>query len=342
MTNLLPLSQVWQDWSRLETSERKRKAARAIQQGDVDTLWRLTVAHLQFTGKRGTGVSRHTLRAYERGVRDWLEYVGGADLLRVTPDEAQGYVRALEAGGEDTPPKAPATVQLRVVAARRLYGALEWCGFDIGNPFEGVRVSPDPVKPFEKREEYRLETVQELLAAAERFDDPIAKAAILLGVLCSLRIEEIVTLRWSDVDFREQLLQVKGKGSKRRTVPFDAATSRALAALPHGGDYVLMRKYGTWGPYTTDGMRGKLRRLCTKAFGVNPFTQKPNAYKAFHALRHTFGIIMQEEVGLLETQALMGHESLTTTQRYAKVTSRKASERARKAQEGVGKKLSVR
>ncbi len=48
---------------------------------------------------------------------------------------------------------------------------------------------------------------------------------------------------------------------------------------------------------------------------------------------------MQEQVGALETQALLGHESLTTTMRYSKVTSRKASERARKAQEALAKSV---
>ena len=340
MSDLLLVSQVWQDWSQLDLSERKRRAAQAILSEDRALLWHLSVAHLQFTGRKGTRVSQHTLRAYRKGVFDWLEYQGGADLLRVTADEAQGYVRRLEQGDEDTKPKAPATVHLRVVAARRLYEALAWCGFDLDNPFDKVKVSPDPVKPHEKREEYRLETVKSLLEATKRFEDSVSHVAILLGVLCGLRVEEIVSLRWENVDFQDQLLSVEGKGSKRRTVPFDAATSRALAALPQRGDWVLMRKYGRWGPYSTDGLRKKLRVLCTKAFGVNPFTQRPNAYKAVHALRHTFGVTMQETVGLLETQALMGHENLSTTQRYAKVTSKKASERARSAQEGLGEQLS--
>ncbi len=340
VSDLLLLSQAWQDWSRLDPSERKRRAAQAILSEDEEVLWRLTVAHLQFTGKKGTRVSQHTLRAYRRGVLDWLEHRGGADLLRVSADEAQGYVRRLEQGDEDTQPKAPATVHLRVIAARRFYEALAWCGFELTNPFDEVKVSPDPVKPHEKREEYRLETVKSLLEAAEHLDDSVSRVAILLGVLCGLRIEEIVSLRWRDVDFQDQLLSVEGKGNKRRTVPFDAATSRALAALPQRGNWVLMRKYGHWGPYSTDGLRKKLRVLCIKAFGVNPFTQQPNAYRAVHALRHTFGVMMQESVGLLETQALMGHESLVTTQRYAKVTSKKASERARSAQEGLGERLS--
>ena len=339
MSDLLPLSQVWRDWSRLEPGERKRRAAQAILTEDTTTLWQLTVAHLQFTGRKGTGVSRHTLRAYERGVKDYLLYNGGADLLRVSPDEAQTYVRGLEQGNQETPPKAPATVQLRVIAARRLYGALQWCGFELENPFDNVRVADDPVKPHEKRSEYRFETIQELLKATREFDDPVAKVAILLGFLCGLRVDEIAALRWSDLDFRDQLIHVTGKGGKTRSVPLEATTSRALSALPHQCEFVLARRYGAWGPYTTAGLRDKVRRLCVKAFGTNPYTLQPNAYKAIHALRHTFGVMMHEQVGSLETQMLMGHESLTTTQRYAKVTSRKASERARGVQEKLGRDL---
>lgn len=339
MSDLVPLTHLWRDWSQLEPGERKRRAAAAIQQEDHSTLWQLTVAHLQFTGKKGTGVSRHTLRAYERGVEDYLVYIGGADILRVSPTEAQTYVRRLEQGDEDANPKAPATVQLRVVAARRLYQALAWCGFDLENPFDKVRIAPDPVKPHEKREAYRLETVSELVAAARRFDDPVAEVAVRLGVVCGLRVEEMVTLRWRAIDFREQLITVEGKGAKRRTVPLESGLSVALTTLPKRGDHVLMRKYGGWGPYTTAGLRDKLRRLCKKAFGLDPFSGQPAGYKAFHALRHSFGEIMHEEVGLLETQAVLGHEDARTTARYAKVTSRKASERARAAQEALAKKL---
>lgn len=142
MSDLLPLSHVWRDWSRLEPGERKRRAAVALQSADVETLWQLVVAHVQFTGEKGTSVSQHTLRAYERGVKDYLSYIDGAAVLRVSPDEAQIYVRRLEQGEGDTKPKAPATVQLRVIAARRLYAALQWCGFELGvlspNPQKGI------------------------------------------------------------------------------------------------------------------------------------------------------------------------------------------------------------
>lgn len=340
MTELVYAPDAWKSWSALLEGERKLRAAKAIQNEDMDDLWLMTLAFLQFKGKKGTSISQHTLRAYRRGILDYLLYIGGADILRVSPDEAQTYVRVLEQGSDEVKPKSPATVQLRAVAARRFYQALIWCGFELDNPFEKVMIQPDPVKPHEKRSEYGLQTIKDLVHACDTFDDPISKVAILLAVLSGLRIEEITRLEWRDIDFRERLIRVQGKGNKVRLVPLDSAIGHAVSELPQQGKQVLMRYYHrSWAPYQTAGLRARIKRLCLKAFGINPFDQTPNGYKGVHAFRHTFGVIMQEQVGALETQALLGHESLSTTMRYSKVTSRKASERARKAQEALGKSV---
>ncbi len=340
MSDLVYAANTWKAWSSLAEGERKLRAAKAIQGRDYDDLWLMTLAYLQFKGRKGISISQHTLRAYRRGVVDYLIYIGGSDILRVSPDEAQTYVRALEQGSDEVKPKSPATVQLRSVAARRFYQALVWCGFEFDNPFEKVMIQPDPVKPHEKRSEYGLDTAKELVHACDTFEDPISKVAILLAVLSGLRIEEIATLEWGDIDFRERLIRVRGKGKKVRTVPLDTVIGRALGEVPHTGKHVLMRYYRkSWAAYTTAGLRARIKALCLKTFGVNPFGLQPNGYKGVHAFRHTFGVVMQEQVGVLETQALLGHESLTTTMRYSKVTSRKASERARKAQEALGKSV---
>ncbi len=340
MTDLVYARDTWKDWSALSEGERKLRAAKAIQAENHDDLWLLTLAYLQFKGKKGTSISEHTLRAYRRGVLDYLIYSGGADILRVLPDEAQTYVRLLEQGTGEVKPKSPATVQLRAVAARRFYQALQWCSFELENPFQKVMVRPDPVRPEEKRTEYSLTTVKDLIQACDTFNDPVSKVAILLAVLSGLRIEEIVTLKWANVDFRERLIRVHGKGKKVRLVPLATATGKAMSDVPHAGDYVLMRYHAkTWAPYQAAGIRARIKRLCLKAFGINPFEGTPNGYKGVHAFRHTFGVVMQEQVGALETQALFGHNSLTTTMRYSKVTSRKASERARKAQEALGESV---
>ena len=201
MTDLVYAPDAWKDWSALSEGERKLRAAKAIQTENHDDLWLLTLAYLQFKGKKGTSISQHTLRAYRRGVLDYLIYSGGADILRVSPDEAQTYVRILEQGAGEVKPKSPATVQLRAVATRRFYQALQWCSFELENPFQKVMIRPDPVRPEEKRTEYSLTTVKDLIQACDTYDDRVSKVAILLAVLSGLRIEEIVTLKWVERRF---------------------------------------------------------------------------------------------------------------------------------------------
>jgi site-specific recombinase XerD len=320
------------EWSRLGLEDRKRRAAKAINQRDHEELWSLAQAHLLFRGKKGMSVSHHTLRMYRIATLELLEHWRGVDLLRPSEDQAQDYVRWLEQGDGDAGPKAPATVNQHVVAIRNLYQGLIWCGFEIDNPFYKVRLRKDPTPPHEKRQEYGLPTVAELLEAADEVGDQVSKIVLMLGVYDGLRISEIVGLKWEDVDFQEHFITITGKGGKQRYVPLGSALSRELSGLERRCDYLLWRKYNGYGPFTTDAIRKRIDKLCVLTFGKNPKTGKGNGYKAVHSLRHSFGVNMQERLGLLELQALLGHADPATTARYSKVTSLKASKRARGAQ----------
>ncbi len=328
------------DWSDLSPEDRKYRAAVAVNERNHEELWGMAKAHLKFHGRKGTHVSAHTLKMYRVAVMELLEHWQGVDLLRPLADDAQEYVRWLEEGERDplnnavylSEPKSPATVNQRVSAVRNLYHAFVWCGFDIEPPFEKVRIRKDPTAAHEKRQEYSLEVVRELLGKAEEQGDSTTKVAIMLGVFDGLRVSEIINLKWADIDFHERLIWIRGKGGKQRFVPLSATLSKELSRLERLCDYVLCRKYNGYGPYTDESIRRRIDKLCVLTFGPDPTTGKGQGYKAVHSLRHTFGVNMHDLVGLLETQALMGHEDVATTARYSKVTSRRASHRLRGAQ----------
>jgi integrase len=328
------------DWSDLPQEDRKYRAAVAVNERNHLELWGMAKAHLKFHGRKGTHVSVHTLKMYRIAVMELLEHWQGVDLLRPSTDDAQEYVRWLEEGERDhhnagvylSEPKSPATVNQRVSAVRNLYHAFVWCGFEIDNPFNKVQIRKDPTAAHEKRQEYSLEVVRELLEKAEELGDTVIKVSIMLGVFDGLRVSEIINLKWVDVDLHERLIWIRGKGGKRRYVPLSAALSKELAKLERSCAYVLCRKYNGYGPYTDESIRRRIDKLCLLTFGLDPATGKGHGYKAVHSLRHTFGVNMHDLVGLLETQALMGHEDVATTARYSKVTSRRASQRSRGAQ----------
>jgi integrase/recombinase XerC len=338
MTQLLLQRDPMRDWSNLKPEERKYRAATAIQQRDHQTLWNMAKAHLLFRGRKGNHLSHHTLKMYRIAVMELLEHWQSVNLLHPSADDAQEYVRWLEEGVRDTnneyliTPKSPATVNQRISAARNLYNAFIWCGFEIENPFQKVKIRKDPTAAHEKRQEYSLETVRELLHQADEEGDVISKITIMLGVFDGLRVSEIINLRWSDIDFHERLIWIRGKGGKQRYVPLSATLSRELSKLERKSEFILCRKYNGYGPYTDESIRRRIDKLCTITFGKNPQTGKGYSYKAIHSFRHTFGVNMHDLVGLLETQAMMGHEDVSTTARYSKITSKKASQRARGAQ----------
>lgn len=145
-----------------------------------------------------------------------------------------------------------------------------------------------------------------------------ARDAAVLTLLygCGLRISEALSLRRSDVPPPETL-RITGKGGKTRVVPVLPAVSQALTeyvrVLPWavGSDEPVFRgrKGGPLGPRAVQATVAKLRGGLGLPASVTP-----------HALRHSFAThLLAAGADLRSIQELLGHASLSTTQRYADV-----------------------
>jgi integrase/recombinase XerC len=135
-----------------------------------------------------------------------------------------------------------------------------------------------------------------------------------------LRVSEAAGLDLEDVDFASRLLRVVGKGNKERIAPFGEAAEEALATyLPvrrerrrrapdsGDGDPVFVNARG--GRLTTRSMARLLKRRL-RAAGL-PSEISP------HALRHSFAThLLEAGADLRAIQELLGHASLSTTQKY--------------------------
>jgi site-specific recombinase XerD len=149
------------------------------------------------------------------------------------------------------------------------------------------------------------------------------RALFELAYACGLRAEELVTLRRSDIDYDAEQLRVEGKGSKTRLVPIgepalralDLYMARARPALSRAeGDVLFLSKSGR--PLHTSDVRRRLRGWSTRlgiAGGVTP-----------HALRHSFAThLLDGGADLRSIQELLGHASISTTQVYTRVESKR-------------------
>lgn len=304
-----------ESWAGLLPDELRRRAAKAANERDADELWALTEAYLFLHGSKGARVSRHTLRTYRRGVADLLEAWAGENLLRPGRDAGVVYVRRLESGAlTDGDPPSPATLSVKLAAARTLYKALRWAGATEARPFDDVRVAKDPTPPWEKRRPYRdneVEALLELAAGAER-------AMVLLGAHGGLRIGEMADLRWEDVDMENSSLRVRsGKGGKAATVRMTRRLREALAELIDDPDYQAGEKRQRDAsyvlPWTADHARRRFRRLCDRA-GVDYRTA------GVHGLRHGAGTRYYKQTrDLGRVAAHLRHADIQTTRIYAKI-----------------------
>lgn len=145
------------------------------------------------------------------------------------------------------------------------------------------------------------------------------KALFTLLYGCGLRIDEALSLNISDLP-RDGFLRVMGKGRKERQVPVLPMVTDALVryrdACPYGEDGSRPIFIGEKnGKRLNQGVAQKAMRDLRRLLGL-PETATP------HALRHSFAThLLQNGANLREIQELLGHASLSTTQRYTDINA---------------------
>jgi integrase/recombinase XerC len=146
------------------------------------------------------------------------------------------------------------------------------------------------------------------------------RAILELLYATGLRCAELVSLDVSDIDMDGRMLRVVGKGRKERIVPFGGQAQRALklwfrarSSLRPRNDAAFLNKYG-----------GRLTDRSVRALVSKRIAQVAIAKKASpHTLRHSFAThLLERGADLRSIQELLGHASLSTTQRYTHVNAR--------------------
>ncbi|HEX4952552.1 MAG TPA: tyrosine recombinase XerC [Thermoanaerobaculia bacterium] len=287
------------------------------------TLERLVGDFLMHLGEE-RAFSPHTLRAYggdlERLLAFLVDYLGKArgDLTAadLEPPTVRAFVASLAKAG--LAPKSRG----RALAAVKSF--CRWAcrrGVMAADPARGVKT---PKVPKTLPRHLRPGETENLLESAEGGDDLSLRDRAFLELLyaCGLRVSELVSLDWRDIDLSARTLRVVGKGKKERMVPFGRPAAAALAAWLEEWEKVRGARSGeTEEPVFLNHRGGRLtdrsvRRLLDRYArgsgiqgGVHP-----------HTLRHTFAThLLEGGADLRSIQELLGHSSLATTQRYTHV-----------------------
>lgn len=164
------------------------------------------------------------------------------------------------------------------------------------------------------------EALETLKTAGEMQDEPwlAARDTALFTLLygCGLRLGEALSLTRGDVPLPDTLT-ITGKGKKQRIIPILPAVRKAvddyLSQCPFSGDHAMPLFLGQRGGILNPGVVQRQMRRIRAMLGL-PDSATP------HALRHSFATHLLGNGGDLRTiQELLGHTSLSTTQRYTKV-----------------------
>ena len=159
------------------------------------------------------------------------------------------------------------------------------------------------------------------------------RALLELLYASGLRAGELVGLNLRDIDRREQMLRVRGKGRKERLVPFGSKAAEALDRYLEAREEILLgAKRGAAGAGREAvflNQRGG--RLGTRSLRqlVKKYAARfdPNWNLHPHAFRHAFAThLLSEGADLRSIQELLGHRSLSTTQKYTSVSIRQLIE----------------
>jgi integrase/recombinase XerC len=202
---------------------------------------------------------------------------------------------------------APQSVNRRLAAVRSF---LRWAQtHDIAKPIATPKtLRQEPPKPrwLNRREELAL------LRAVERAEHSRDEAVIKLLLATGLRVSELASLTWKQIEIsdRKGSVTVTGKGRKQRTIPLNVEARKALLALGSP------QHYGTTRP-VLNGQRGRLtvRGIQIAVERYRDAAKLPGL--TAHVLRHTFCRRLAERGIRLEVIAtLAGHESIETTRRY--------------------------
>ncbi|MFI4883002.1 MAG: tyrosine recombinase XerC [Phycisphaerales bacterium JB064] len=205
------------------------------------------------------------------------------------------------------------------------------------NPMVAIR-TPRQTKRLPKA--ITIEQVEQLLSAPDEKDVLGTRDRAILQTLYStgLRVSELVGLTFADVDFEQKVLRVKGKGNKERLVPLG---QRAMDTM---GRYVERLRTD---PRFSNILKGEADKTPLfinkhgKRLSSRSVRRKLDKYLGQvgldssispHTLRHTFAThLLDNGADLRAVQALLGHQSLSTTQVYTHLSGQRLREAYDKA-----------
>ena len=242
------------------------------------------------------GFSPNTIRAYTTDLQSFVGWIKAnkpaAKWSTISRDDIDAYLTHQSKRG-----LAASTTNRQLSSISSLYRYMQRNGLQVENPCKYESRKKQPTT---------LPTTIPIDRIAKAYQKAQGVRKTILGILATtgIRIQELLDLTWSDIDFETSTLTIMGKGSKERQVRTDAEVLERLASVsrrakPKQRVFWISQRQARYMIYET------LAPYC-KCEHLNP-----------HTIRHTFATELAKNGENCTTIAkILGHSHLETSQKY--------------------------
>jgi integrase len=243
---------------------------------------------------------------YTHSVREFIRIVGNRPLKSVNPYHIERFMaRRLKE-------VSAVRVNIEFRSLKALFTRAVLFKMIDENPMEGlkqVRI-PQRCPVFLSAAEF-----QKLIAA---IDDPQFRSIVILAVCTAMRVGELASLRWENVDLERGVVHLinrddfRLKSLRPRDIPINERVRAVLQALPRTSEFLFTGKYGN--PFKPHTISHRFKRYARRA----GLPQEVH----FHTLRHTGASwLIQSNVPVSYVREILGHSSIMTTMLYSHSTA---------------------
>lgn len=257
--------------------------------------------------------SNNTINSYDNDLKKFDSYFKNKDLLKLNVNDLVKYISTLK-------DLSPASVSHMISTLKTFYSYFIKIDKIKVNPTDALK---SPKLGLHLPEYLTEDEIDKLLDI--KIEDPFSarnKALLELMYATGLRISEVISLEFKNIDFEECIVRVMGKGSKERIVPINDYALKALSTYIDNyrplmikkdiNNYIFLNNHGK--QMTRQGVFKMIKQECLKK-GIKKDISP-------HTIRHTFAThLLLNGADLRIIQELLGHSDISTTQIYTHLTN---------------------
>jgi len=310
----------------------KQREAEKIEAAEQEKRENLTFADVwkEYHGKRQEGKALEDLRKQKKFDREdqlyrlWIApVVSGMKIKMIAPVNLERIKKNMADAG-----KSPRSIQYALAVIRQVYNFAKKNDLFTGD-IPTSKISWPKVD--NERTRYLTPEEANTLLQALKAKSQDTYEITLLSFQCGLRFGEIAHLQWSDADYERGLLLIRDAKNGTRHAFLTEQTIEMLKNRVQGEPYNLIF------PAKDGGVMPRISptyHRVVKELGLNKGIDDRRQKLVFHSARHSFGSLLAEQGQDLYTiQKLIGHKTVTMTQRYSHLTENKL----KNAVESLGK-----